>query len=328
MSAVREEQKSLDSVDAQLANDDYGHAERVRLRDAEHRLGVLGNAQDVRRDLDQVRKRIATTETSLRGEQDLHRRQAAIAEQVRTSALAATELVPLQQRLAEVEQQLTQEHYGEIERAASAKLLAEIKALGYTRAEHELLRQDRQNLQQWTQQHAELERAQTSLPDMQSALRRNRELAERRNADLHKEREEATTLDVQLQGRPATELKLGDTERSSAGDEGSAVAGASGAWPHRSRCAPVRAGDGTAWWLSGAVCKDGGAAWHLRGIGAGIRQEGHPGDADRDRDSRTGARGQRTAGAHDRQPDEPALRDAARQQEGRYGRNAGDQDFG
>lgn len=129
------------------------------------------------------------------------------------SASAATELVPLRQRLREVEQQLVEERYGEAERTASTQLLAQIKALGYTRAEHEVLRQDRQDLLQWTQQQAELERADAALPDMQSALRRSRELVERRNADLHKEREAATALDVQLQGRQATELKLDDTER-------------------------------------------------------------------------------------------------------------------
>ncbi len=63
-------------------------------------LAVLGDAQEVRHDLDRVRKRIATTETSLRGEQDLHRRQAAIAEQVRHRPWRQAEMVPLQQRLA------------------------------------------------------------------------------------------------------------------------------------------------------------------------------------------------------------------------------------
>ena len=210
---LHDEQKSLESVDAQLANDDFAHPERVRLRDVQHRLGQLGDAQEVRHDLDRVRKRIATTETSLRGEQDLHRRQAATAEQLRMSVMAQAEMVPLQQRLDQAEIQLTEERYGETERTASANLLASIKALGYTRAAHEELRQERQALQHWMQQQAELERAQTSLPDMQSALRRNRELAQRRGADLHKDREEAAKLDLQLQGRQAVEFKLGETER-------------------------------------------------------------------------------------------------------------------
>jgi DNA repair protein SbcC/Rad50 len=210
---MHDEQRSLESVDAQLANNDYGHPERVRLHDAQHRLAQFGDAQEVRNDLDRVRKRIAATETSLRGEQDLHRRQAAIAEQVRAAGAAAAELVPSQRRLAELETQLREERYGEAERAASAKLLAEIKALGYTRAEHEALRNERQDLLQWTQQYAELERAEALVPPLRLALQRQRELAERHDADLRQERAEETALGVQLQGRQATELALGDTER-------------------------------------------------------------------------------------------------------------------
>lgn len=210
---LREQQANLDTIERQLAAEDYGHAERAQLHAVDEALAALGALADVKRVLERVRRSVGEIERRLAGELDLHQRIASVQEKIRGASEAETHIPALQARLEAVTRRLDNEEYGEAERAASEELLVRIKALGYTRVEHDRLRAELSGLQGWRQKLLELEHAEQSLGDNRLALERSRELIERRGADLEREREELSSFEVQLRGRRAIEQELGEAER-------------------------------------------------------------------------------------------------------------------
>ena len=210
---LREQKAQLDTIEHQLAEQDYGHVEREQLRAVDEALAALGKPGEVKLALDRVRKAIAETEKRLGREIELRQRMASIQEKLNIAVEAEAQLPDVQARLDEITGRLGRNEYGAAERAASEEILAQIHALGYTRIEHEQLRTEREELQKWRRELLELEHAEGTLEDTHRALQRSRELAERRSSDLECEREEISHLEAQLRGRQATELELAEAEQ-------------------------------------------------------------------------------------------------------------------
>ncbi|HZB94705.1 MAG TPA: SMC family ATPase, partial [Herpetosiphonaceae bacterium] len=210
---LREQKAQLDTIERQLAEQDYGHVEREQLRAVDEALAALGKPAEVKLALDRVRKAIAETEKRLGREIELRQRMASIQEKLNIAVEAEAQLPDVQARLDEITGRLGRNEYGAAERAASEEILAQIHALGYTRVEHEQLRTEREELQKWRRELLELEHAEGTLEDTRRALQRSRELAERRSSDLEREREEVSHLEAQLRGRQAVELELAEAEQ-------------------------------------------------------------------------------------------------------------------
>ena len=211
--SLREHQQTLDTLDRQLASDDYGHAEREKSRVAEAELAALGDPDVVKSELARVGREITALEKKSRNESQFHQRQARVLDALGRASEAAARLPEVETRLAEVERRLEEQDYGHAERAASEAILAAIKALGYTRAEHETLRQQVLEYQPWSQEIVKLEHALENREHDRAALCRSRELIERRGADLANEREEAAVLDAELRGRRSVEVDLATAEQ-------------------------------------------------------------------------------------------------------------------
>jgi DNA repair protein SbcC/Rad50 len=212
--ASREEQEATCStLEAQLADEDYGHAERDRLRQAETELAQLGSIEVTTEELERVRGSIRSAEKRLLAERALQERRAQAGARLRQAEAAIQRLPEVEARLADVRRALEQKDYGHAERAASESVLAQIKALGYTRAAHEELKQATMEQQSWGEKHARLGNALATLDDLRHTLRVHRELASRTETDLARAEAEAQAHDAELRKRQAVEYNLQEGER-------------------------------------------------------------------------------------------------------------------
>ena len=210
--ALREQTRTLDVIDRQLAERDYGHGERAQLQIVERDLHEIGDPAEIKRDLDAVRREAQAHETRLRGERDLHQRLAAVEAQLRQAEEAGAKLPEVEAHLDMLVHRIEHNDYGEAERAAIEATLAAIRALGYTRDAHARLKEEHIEAQHWAEEMLSLRQAEQNLKDNRAALRRNHELADRRAGELDLRRVELIELDTQLRSRQAVELDLGQAQ--------------------------------------------------------------------------------------------------------------------
>jgi len=162
-----------------------------------------------------LEQQIAESDSLLRDEPALRRREAALAERIAQGQQAAEALTDVRGQLAAVERRLSAGDYAHEERGQLAEVLKEAERLGYDAAAHEAARQAVDAGRVFVEQRERLSEARAGVKEERAALkkleeseRRVRRRIETEQAHREKLERQAHDLRERLQEAPAVEAEL------------------------------------------------------------------------------------------------------------------------
>lgn len=162
-----------------------------------------------------LEQQIAESDSLLREEPALRRREAALAERLAQGQKAAEALTDVRVQLAEVEQRLSAGDYAHQERSQLAEVLKEAERLGYDAAAHEAARNAVDEGHVFVERRERLGEARTGVKEERSALKKLEESERRARKQIEAEQthrgkleRQARELRERLREAPAVEAEL------------------------------------------------------------------------------------------------------------------------
>jgi exonuclease SbcC len=206
--------QALDSLEQQLAREDYEPETRAELRAIEAELAALASAAqegaawtDAARHLEQQRAaldtQLAACEQQLAGRPALESSAAALRRELEQLEQAAAALPAAEEQAAHLAETIQRGDFAPEIRQAGRAIEAELAALGYSAEAYAAARAQAQDLAHWADEERRRDLAHSRLESNRRAFVRATELLERRAAELTTLDEEATRLDAELRALPA-----------------------------------------------------------------------------------------------------------------------------
>jgi len=155
-----------------------------------------------------LNQELSSLTRELQRQPQLQRQEAALAQQLAEAQRAEEQLLLQRQTLALAERQLTTQDYASEERAALARLRAEIRALGYDREIHEQARADVARLSEFEQRYQQLTKARERLEEERATLKRLRESQLRWQAVVADDRKRQKALAREIAALSEVESQL------------------------------------------------------------------------------------------------------------------------
>lgn len=204
--------QTLRAVELQLERREYAYEEQRQLRELGSRLKELGDLSAIKRQLEQVRGEIATTDRHLAQANRIQQQVALLDAELATIAEAEAQRPAILECFQAIATQLADESYGPEERRERDAVRAAGQALGYRKEEHAALRAEVEDLKGWEHEALSLERALGFVELKRQQLQRNEEQAAGYEADLAEKRQQIADLNQQLHDQPRIELALRDAD--------------------------------------------------------------------------------------------------------------------
>ena len=215
---IESESLEVERLRAILASGDYAHEQRrnvERLRREMHALDYDAESRDAaQRRATDLHARASRVAAELEAE-----RQSVDTEGVRlrrelVSAYAAeAELLEARRSLDALNATLAAADYAHDERAGLARAAAEIEALGYDADAHQAQRDRASALEHYDDLHRQLREAQGRLEEERASLEERQRTLARRTAEAEDYEARVSETQRELAALPATEAKLGESDR-------------------------------------------------------------------------------------------------------------------
>jgi DNA repair protein SbcC/Rad50 len=211
-SKLADAQQTLHAVELQLERREYARQEQHRLRELETRLAELGDLVTIKRQLEQLRAEIATTERQIAQSSRIQQQVTLLDAELGAIAEAEAQRPAIMELFESIAAQLADESYGAEERRELEAVRAAGQALGYRKEDHAALRAEVESFKRWEREALDLERALGYVEIKRQHLQRDEEQIVRYEADLAEKRQQIADLNQQLHDQPRIELALRDAD--------------------------------------------------------------------------------------------------------------------